>query len=84
MKTTGKEKNSWRGLFFNVSIRWKLAAYMALFVAIVLIITWLFQVFLLDTFFRSIKESEMEESASLLAQNVGEVGLDDFGLWNER
>jgi signal transduction histidine kinase len=77
MKTTGKEKNSWRGLFFNVSIRWKLAAYMALFVAIVLIITWLFQVFLLDTFFRSIKESEMEESARLLAQNVGDAGLEN-------
>lgn len=76
MKSTVKEKKTLHGLFANVSIRWKLAAYMAIFVAIILMITWLFQVFLLDAFFRSIKESEMQESAMELAEKVGEIDLE--------
>lgn len=76
MKSMVKEKKTLHGLFANVSIRWKLAAYMAIFVAIILMITWLFQVFLLDAFFRSIKESEMQESAMELAEKVGEIDLE--------
>ena len=76
MKNPMKEKKSLKGLLSNVSIRWKLAAYMAFFVAIILIITWLFQFFLLDTFFRSIKKSEMKESAASLAEMIGEDDLD--------
>ena len=76
MKGSIKEKKALRSLLSNVSIRWKLAAYMAIFVAIILMITWLFQVFLLDTFFRSIKESEMQESAIELAEKVGEADLE--------
>ena len=65
------KRRSIRAALSNVSIRWKLAAYMAIFVAIILIITWIFQVFLLDTFFRSIKEAEMEEAALELSQKIG-------------
>lgn len=65
-----------RGIASNVSIRWKLAAYMSVFVAVILIVTWLFQVFLLDTFFQSIKEGEMRDSALSLAEKVGENDLE--------
>ena len=76
MKNKSKEKKSLNGFFSNISIRWKLAAYMAIFVAIILMITWVFQVFLLDTFFRSIKESELKESAATLANKVGNSDLE--------
>ena len=40
----------------GISVRWKLAVYMSVFVAIVLLVMWMFHVFLLDTFFRSVKK----------------------------
>ncbi len=55
---------------YGISIRWKLAVFMAVFVAIVLIITWLFQVFLLDLFFRNVKKSEMRESAKEIISDL--------------
>ncbi len=54
----------------GVSIRWKLAVYMSFFVAGILLITWFFQVFLLDTIFLSVKEDEMDESADALARQL--------------
>ncbi len=65
-----QEKNHFWLSRDSVSVRWKLAFYMSLFVAIVLIITWVFQVFLLDIFYRSIKKNEMEETARKLAHNL--------------
>ncbi len=52
------------------SIRWKIAVYMSFFVAIVLLVTWFFQVFLLDSFFRMIKKDEMQETAEHLLERV--------------
>ncbi len=63
-----------------ISVRWKLAWYMSLFVAIVLIVTWIFQVFLLGTFFRSIKKDEMRDTAMLLTQKVGSEDLEITAL----
>ncbi len=51
----------------GISIRWKLAMYFGVFVAIVLIVTWIFQVYLLDTFYERAKEREMEASAEELS-----------------
>ena len=50
----------------RISIRWRLATSMAFFVAFVLIMVWVFQIFLLDVFFRSIKKSEMRDAAQNL------------------
>ena len=63
------------------SIRWKLALYMSFFVAIVLLVTWFFQVFLLDSFFRMIKRDEMQETASGLLQKIGteELATEAYG-----
>ena len=41
--------------------------YFGIFVAIVLIVTWLFQVYLLDTFYEQAKEREMKETADELS-----------------
>ena len=54
----------------GISIRWKLAVFLAVFVAIVLIVTWVFQVYLLNTFHEHIKKNELRESAKELAQYV--------------
>lgn len=51
----------------EVSIRWKLIAYTSAFIALVLMVTWVFQVFLLDVFFLSVKKKEMKNAALQLA-----------------
>ena len=67
MSAIKKGKSRLQDLRNGISIRWKLATYMAVFVAFVLLITWLFQVFLLDNFFQYVKRREMEETTSELA-----------------
>ncbi len=52
----------------GISIRWKLAVYLAVFIALVLIVTWVFQVYLLDTFYEHIKKKELVESAAYLSE----------------
>jgi len=50
----------------GISIRWKLALYFGIFLSIVLIVTWIFQVYLLDTFYEQAKEKEMTLAADEL------------------
>lgn len=59
----------------GISIRWKLILYMTVFVAIILLVTWLFQVVLLDTFFRAVKRNEMQEAADHLTEKLGSEEL---------
>ena len=59
----------------GISVRWKLIFYMSAFVVVFLIVTWFFQIFLLGTFFRSVKRNEMEEVATSLSEKVGTGGL---------
>ncbi|MBQ7347972.1 MAG: HAMP domain-containing histidine kinase [Clostridia bacterium] len=59
----------------GISIRWKLVVYMTLFVAIILLVTWLFQIVLLDAFFRAVKKNEMREAADALAVKVASDDL---------
>jgi len=47
----------------GISIRWKLAAYLAVFIAIVLIVTWVFQFYLLNNFYEMIKRRELTQSS---------------------
>ncbi len=60
----------------RISVRWKLAAYMAIFVGVVLLIAWIFQVFLLDTFYHKVKRTEMEETADELAAELSDASLE--------
>ena len=52
----------------SISVRWKLAAYIAIFAGAVLLIAWVFQVFLLDTFYHRVKQMELEETADEMVQ----------------
>ena len=54
----------------NLSIRWKLIVYFAVFVAVALLVMWVFQVYLLNNFYELIKRRAMVHSASELAAYV--------------
>ncbi len=54
----------------GISIRWKLAVYLAFFIALVLIVTWIFQVYLLDAFYEHIKKQELVSSADELVLHL--------------
>ena len=60
----------------GVSIRWKLIVYFAIFVAIALLVTWIFQVYLLNNFYEWIKSREMVRSAEMLSTHIGKEDLD--------
>jgi len=64
MTTEKKEKKR------VVSVRWKLLFYMTVFVVVILIVTWVFQIFLLGDFYRSVKREEMKNTATLLAKHA--------------
>ena len=51
----------------GVSIRWKLIVYFAIFVAIALLVTWVFQVYLLNGFYELVKRRELANSAQSLS-----------------
>ena len=78
-KKTDKTRRSY-------SIRRKLGVYITLFVAVILLITWLFQVFLLDNFYRSVKRREMLETAEKMVSALGSDNLESvaFGEAIER
>lgn len=54
----------------GVSIRWKLILYFAIFVAVALVVMWVFQVYLLNNFYELIKRREMAHSSTELAAYV--------------
>lgn len=60
----------------NVSIRWKLIAYFTVFVAIALLVMWVFQVYLLNNFYELIKRREMQQSAQALSLHIEQDDLD--------
>ncbi len=74
-KKTKERRSVWQVLD-RCSVRWKLIVYMSVFIAIVLMVVWVFQVFLLDVFYRSIKKTEMEDAARVLAMCVGSDDLE--------
>ncbi|MFQ9933931.1 MAG: ATP-binding protein [Lachnospiraceae bacterium] len=57
----------------KLSIKWKIFIYMLSFMAILLIILWLFQTVYLDTFYKAIKTNELENAL----KNVDEFAGDD-------
>lgn len=59
----------------GISIRWKLAVYFSVFIALVLIVIWIFQVYLLNTFYEYTKEAELASSASELSLCLGDKNL---------
>ncbi len=58
------------------SIRWKLIVYFAIFVAVALLVMWVFQVYLLNNFYELIKRREMAHSSTELANYIEDETLD--------
>ena len=54
----------------GLSIRWKIASYLAIFIAFVLIITWVFQAFLVNVFYEQVKKGELTDAGETLGANV--------------
>ena len=54
----------------GISIRWKLALYLSAFVALLLLVTWVFQVMLLNSVYRIVKKEQLRESTQSLALAV--------------
>ena len=52
------------------SVKWKVFAYFAAFTLVILVLLWLFQVFLLDFFYRTIKVNEIQSSAQDIAEHI--------------
>ena len=80
-RKTRKERIA--ALHRRTSVRWKLASYMAVFVACVLLITWIFQVFLLESFFKYVKHEELEETADALSAILDDEVLLSAAAFNE-
>ena len=60
----------------GASIRWKLIVYFAIFVAIALLVMWVFQVYLLNNFYELVKRREMALSAQALSLHVSQEDLE--------
>ncbi len=57
----------------RLSIKWRLFIYLAIFVAATLLLLWLFQVVLLDSFYKAIKVENIKFSADNIAKNIDDT-----------
>ena len=60
----------------SVSIRWKLIVYFAVFVAVALLVMWIFQVYLLNNFYELVKRRAMAYNAAELSAYIEDEALD--------
>ena len=56
----------------KLSIKVKIFLYLSVFVALMLVLLWLFQVVFLDTFYKAIKTNEINQSATQIRALVEE------------
>ena len=56
--------------FENLSIRFRIFTYLLVFVAVLIGLLWLFQIVLLDDFYRMLKTATLKRSAEAIAQNI--------------
>lgn len=59
----------------NLTLRWRIFAYLLGFCAILLIVLWVFQTVLLDAFYRAIKVIEIKSNAAVIAENINSDDL---------
>ena len=59
----------------KISIKWKLFAYLAGFIAFILVILWLSQTVFLDDFYKYIKLSEIRSSSDSICKNINNEDL---------
>ncbi len=63
----------------RIGIKWKMFAILAIFITVVLLVIWLFQVRLLNYFYLRTKFSELEDSVETIESKLG---ADDYELQN--
>jgi len=61
----------------GISISWKLFAFLVAFVAIMMVIIWVFQVFMLDSFYKATKRKELESISMAIGEYVDTEYLGD-------
>ena len=54
----------------QIGIRWKLAAYLAVFVSVLLLVLWLFQIVFLGDVYRNIKVNEIFTAADSIRSRI--------------
>lgn len=63
-----------------ISIRWKLVFFIGIMTATVLLITWIFQVYLLENFYEMTKRRELKATATQIAAHVDSDKLHDMAI----
>lgn len=64
----------------KISIKWKIFAYLFIFIAIMIIFLWFFQTVFLGKFYKSIKSRNIKSCAESIAKNIDNTDLDSFML----
>ncbi|MDM8312525.1 Signal transduction histidine kinase [Clostridium cadaveris] len=59
----------------EISIKWKIFGYLAAFVAILLVLLWLFQIVFLESFYKSIKSKKIKSYGDLIEKNIDNEDL---------
>ena len=54
----------------NLSVRWKIFSYLIIFISILLILLWLFQIVFLNEFYKRIKFNDIEAMANRIEENI--------------
>ena len=73
-----KAESTGRSLFSRLSIRWRLVCYFAVFVAVLLVLLWLFQIVFLESFYKTIKTASIKSTAANIAESI-----DNDNFYNE-
>lgn len=56
----------------GIGIQWRLLGYLSIFVVIILVVLWVFQIRMLDRFYEDIKNREMQHTANALIAVLGD------------
>jgi signal transduction histidine kinase len=60
----------------ELKLKWKIFVFLLGFCAMLLVVLWLFQIVLLDTFYKKIKVTEIRRNASVIINNIESENLD--------
>jgi signal transduction histidine kinase len=67
-----------RRILKNLTLKWKIFAFLLGFCAILLVFLWIFQTVLLDSFYRAVKVMEIKAGAGSIVSNIGSESLDEL------
>lgn len=62
----------------HMSIKWKLFSYLVLFVTVVLVLLWLFQVVFINSFYKTIEINAIKSYANNIAKNINNKELENL------